>query len=141
MKVDLIRIQEWGNDIIAAGTEPPWVEFQVRKLVEAIDSLLDEGSVRLTAQGQADRGEFDAPLLLSEMVPSPLAESPVRLRLKPRRTASYLALKTANVAKQVPVSGVELTGPAVVPEGCAQEANHLVASRPGRIGVRSAGVE
>ncbi len=41
MKEELERVRKWAKDKIQDGSEPPWSWYQLMKLVETVDAILD----------------------------------------------------------------------------------------------------
>lgn len=41
----LLAAKEWAHERIRARTEPPWSHFQLMKLIEVVDQILDSAKV------------------------------------------------------------------------------------------------
>lgn len=49
MKAKLEEVREWAKSKIASGAEPPWSWYQLMKLIEAVDTIL-EGQACITTE-------------------------------------------------------------------------------------------
>jgi hypothetical protein len=62
---DLMRIQQWAQEKIAQGSEPPWAWYQYMKLIETINALrTGQAATQPTASSPESVKHLGAPLRL-----------------------------------------------------------------------------